>query len=218
VCCDDSSPRSPQRTKVRLLLTARNQVRSARHHMALGGLSIPRTSSSTAWRQGEPTTRRWRCCAVFPVSGLSASPKPRGYGIVHCRWSASPYFYPHLNKFLGLLAAWGADLFLLGLRCASSIQTSPQWERSQRCMDIPREKRFRQRIVVGEGVQHGRGGTRRPGGTGSSVLCGGSRPYCGTSTSSSAGLFKSTVLFRGLKYGLAAEHAQLPVCCSPIPR
>ncbi|KAF4983666.1 hypothetical protein FZEAL_972 [Fusarium zealandicum] len=109
------------------------------------------------------------------------------------------------------------------------------WERFQRCLDILREKRFRHRtvfrltLVKGFNVEEEAEGYARlvEKGLPCFVEVKGVT-YCGTSTSSNAGLSMSNVPFywevcdfvkalekrlkeKGLKYGIAAEHAHS--CC-----
>ncbi|KAF5013681.1 hypothetical protein FDECE_338 [Fusarium decemcellulare] len=109
------------------------------------------------------------------------------------------------------------------------------WERFQRCLDILREKRFRHRtvfrltLVKGFNVEEEAEGYARlvEKGLPCFVEIKGVT-YCGTATSSNAGLSMSNVPFywevcdfvkalekrlkeKGLKYGIAAEHAHS--CC-----
>ncbi|KAK3391035.1 hypothetical protein B0H63DRAFT_411154 [Podospora didyma] len=109
------------------------------------------------------------------------------------------------------------------------------WERFQRCLDILREKRFTQRTVFRLTLVKGFNVEDEAEGYANLVEKGlpcfvevKGVTYCGTSTSSNAGLTMANVPFyhevcdfvkalvkalekRGLKYGIAAEHAHS--CC-----
>ena len=109
------------------------------------------------------------------------------------------------------------------------------WERFQRCLDILREKRFRHRTVYRLTLVKGFNVEEEAEGYAQLVERGlpcfveiKGVTYCGTSTSSNAGLTMSNVPFywevcefaqalekrlqdKGLKYGIAAEHAHS--CC-----
>lgn len=109
------------------------------------------------------------------------------------------------------------------------------WERFQRCLDILREKRFRHRTVFRLTLVKGFNVEDEAEGYAQLVERGlpcfvevKGVTYCGTSTSSNAGLSMSNVPFywevcefvralekrlkaKGLKYGIAAEHAHS--CC-----
>lgn len=109
------------------------------------------------------------------------------------------------------------------------------WERFQRCLDILREKRFRHRTVFRLTLVKGFNVEDEAEGYAQLVERGlpcfvevKGVTYCGTSTSSNAGLTMSNVPFywevcefvralerrlhaKGLKYGIAAEHAHS--CC-----
>ncbi|KAI9778942.1 MAG: hypothetical protein M1816_003790 [Peltula sp. TS41687] len=181
------------------------------------------------------------------VPGVRADRFAEAFRIRHCALSlvGEPIFYPHINRFVGLLHRERISTFLVcnaqhpdqpaALEPVTQLYVSIDasnreslrridrplhrdfWERFQRCLDILREKRFRQRTVFRLTLVKGfniddEGVT-----------------YCGTSSSSSPqGLTMSNVPFyseitefvralndelerRGLEYGIAAEHAHS--CC-----
>jgi tRNA wybutosine-synthesizing protein 1 len=199
------------------------------------------------------------------VPGLRAERFAEAMRIRHCALSlvGEPIFYPHINEFLEMLHSEHISSFLVcnaqhpdqlaALKHVTQLYVSIDasnkeslrkidrplhrdfWERFQRCLEILREKRFKQRTVfrltlvkgfnIDDEVQ------------GYADLVEKALPcfvevkgvtYCGTSTSSSAGLSMANVPFyaevcefvtaldaelnrRGLKYGIAAEHAHS--CC-----
>lgn len=199
------------------------------------------------------------------VPGLRAERFAEAMRIRHCALSlvGEPIFYPHINEFLEMLHGEHISSFLVcnaqhpdqlaALKHVTQLYVSIDasnkeslrkidrplhrdfWERFQRCLEILREKRFKQRTVfrltlvkgfnIDDEVQ------------GYADLVEKALPcfveikgvtYCGTSTSSSAGLSMANVPFyaevcefvtaldaelnrRGLQYGIAAEHAHS--CC-----
>ena len=199
------------------------------------------------------------------VPGVRADRFAEAFRIRHCALSlvGEPIFYPHINRFTALLHQERISTFLVcnaqhpdqlaALKPVTQLYVSIDasnreslrridrplhrdfWERFQRCLDILREKRFRQRTVfrltlvkgfnIDEEVQ------------GYADLVAKALPcfveikgvtFCGTSTSSSMGLTMANVPFyseitafvralddelahRGLEYGIAAEHAHS--CC-----
>ncbi|KAI6259983.1 hypothetical protein MCOR07_009761 [Pyricularia oryzae] len=199
------------------------------------------------------------------VPGVRAERFAEAMRIRHCALSlvGEPIFYPHINEFLQLLHAEHISSFLvcnaqhpdqlaaLGhvTQLYVSIDASNKdslrridrplhrdfWERLQRCLDILREKRFRQRTVFRLTLVKGFNVEDEVEGYADMVEK--AMPcfvevkgvtYCGTSTSAGAGLSMSNVPFyhevtefvtalekslrkRGLAYGLAAEHAHS--CC-----
>ncbi|TLS30426.1 hypothetical protein PpBr36_02923 [Pyricularia pennisetigena] len=199
------------------------------------------------------------------VPGVRAERFAEAMRIRHCALSlvGEPIFYPHINEFLRLLHAEHISSFLvcnaqhpdqlaaLGhvTQLYVSIDASNKdslrridrplhrdfWERLQRCLDILREKRFRQRTVFRLTLVKGFNVEDEVEGYADMVEK--AMPcfvevkgvtYCGTSTSAGAGLSMSNVPFyhevtefvtalekslrkRGLAYGLAAEHAHS--CC-----
>ncbi|KAJ2905426.1 hypothetical protein MKZ38_005524 [Zalerion maritima] len=200
------------------------------------------------------------------VPGVRAERFQEAMRIRHCALSlvGEPIFYPHINEFVGMLHAERISTFLVcnaqhpdqlaALKPITQLYVSIDaadkeslrridrplhrdfWERFQRCLEILREKRFKQRTVfrltlvkgfnIDEAVK------------GYADLVDKALPcfveikgvtYCGTSTSSSAGLTMANVPFyaeiqefvealnhelnsRGLEYGIAAEHAHS--CCA----
>ncbi|KAG8166747.1 hypothetical protein KVR01_002436 [Diaporthe batatas] len=199
------------------------------------------------------------------LPGLRAERFAEAMRIRHCALSlvGEPIFYPHINEFLEMLHGEHISSFLVcnaqhpdqlaALKHVTQLYVSIDasnkeslrkidrplhrdfWERFQRCLEIMREKRFKQRTVfrltlvkgfnIDDEVQ------------GYADLVEKALPcfvevkgvtYCGTSTSSSAGLSMANVPFyaevcefvtaldaelnrRGLQYGIAAEHAHS--CC-----
>ncbi|KAJ9148855.1 Wyosine base formation [Pleurostoma richardsiae] len=199
------------------------------------------------------------------VPGVRAERFAEAMRVRHCALSlvGEPIFYPHINEFLGMLHAERISSFLvcnaqhpdqlaaLGhvTQLYVSIDASNReslrridrplhrdfWERFQRCLDILRERRFRQRTVFRLTLVKGFNIEDEAEGYADLVEKGlpcfvevKGVTYCGTSTSASAGLSMSNVPFyeevcafvtalnaalekRGLKYGIAAEHAHS--CC-----
>lgn len=199
------------------------------------------------------------------VPGVRAERFAEAMRIRHCALSlvGEPIFYPHINEFLEMLHGERISSFLVcnaqhpdqlaALKHVTQLYVSIDasnkeslrkidrplhrdfWERFQRCLEILREKRFKQRTVfrltlvkgfnIDDEVQ------------GYADLVEKALPcfvevkgvtYCGTSTSSNAGLSMANVPFyaevcefvtaldrelnrRGLQYGIAAEHAHS--CC-----
>jgi tRNA wybutosine-synthesizing protein 1 len=199
------------------------------------------------------------------VPGVRAERFAEAMRIRHCALSlvGEPIFYPHINEFLGMLHSERISSFLvcnaqhpdqlaaLGhvTQLYVSIDASNReslrkidrplhrdfWERFQRCLDILREKRFKQRTVFRLTLVKGFNIEDEAEGYADLVEKGlpcfveiKGVTYCGTSTSSNAGLTMGNVPFyhevcdfvealnkalakRGLKYGIAAEHAHS--CC-----
>ncbi|CAK7202964.1 Fe-S oxidoreductase [Sporothrix eucalyptigena] len=199
------------------------------------------------------------------VPGVRAERFAEAMRIRHCALSlvGEPIFYPHINEFLGMLHNENISSFLVcnaqhpdqlaALHHVTQLYVSIDasnretlrkidrplhrdfWERFQRCLEILREVRFRQRTVfrltlvkgfnIDDEVQ------------GYADLVEKALPcfievkgvtFCGTSTSAGVGLTMANVPFyhevtefvialekelqsRGLAYGLAAEHAHS--CC-----
>ncbi|KAL8381637.1 hypothetical protein RB595_005766 [Gaeumannomyces hyphopodioides] len=199
------------------------------------------------------------------VPGVRAERFAEAMRIRHCALSlvGEPIFYPHINEFLALLHGERISSFLvcnaqhpdqlaaLGhvTQLYVSIDASNReslrrvdrplhrdfWERLQSCLDILRERRFRQRTVFRLTLVKGFNVEDEVEGYADMVEK--ALPcfvevkgvtYCGTSTSAGAGLSMANVPFyhevcdfvtaleaslrrRGLAYGLAAEHAHS--CC-----
>ncbi|PSR78514.1 wyosine base formation [Coniella lustricola] len=199
------------------------------------------------------------------VPGVRSERFAEAMRIRHCALSlvGEPIFYPHINEFLEMLHGEQISSFLVcnaqhpdqlaALKHVTQLYVSIDasnkeslrkidrplhrdfWERFQRCLDILREKRFRQRTVFRLTLVKGFNIDDEV--TGYADLVERSLPcfvevkgvtYCGTSTSSSAGLSMANVPFyeevcefvtaldrelnrRGLEYGIAAEHAHS--CC-----
>lgn len=199
------------------------------------------------------------------VPGVRAERFAEGMRIRHCALSlvGEPIFYPHINEFLGMLHRERISSFLVcnaqhpdqlaALQHVTQLYVSIDasnkeslrkidrplhrdfWERFQRCLDILRERRFRQRTVFRLTLVKGFNIDDEV--AGYADLVEKALPcfvevkgvtYCGTSTSSSAGLSMANVPFyaevcdfvtalerellrRGLQYGIAAEHAHS--CC-----
>lgn len=199
------------------------------------------------------------------VPGVSSSRFAEAMRIRHCALSlvGEPIFYPYINEFLGMLHKERISSFLVcnaqhpdqlaALQHVTQLYVSIDasnkdslrridrplhrdfWERFQRCLDILRERRFRQRTVfrltlvkdfnIEDEIE------------GYADLVERALPcfielkgvtYCGTSTAGAAGLTMANVPFyqevcdfvvklnealnkRGLGYGIAAEHAHS--CC-----
>ncbi|GAB7346818.1 hypothetical protein MBLNU459_g1914t1 [Dothideomycetes sp. NU459] len=199
------------------------------------------------------------------VPGVRAERFAEAMQIRHCALSlvGEPIFYPHINEFTAMLHAEHISSFLVcnaqhpdqlaALKPVTQLYVSIDasnkdslrkidrplhrdfWERFQRCLDILREKRFRQRTVFRLTLVKGFNIDEEA--EGYADLVERALPgfvevkgvtYCGTSTSSSAGLTMQNVPFyeevcafveslvaalgrRGLDYGIAAEHAHS--CC-----
>ncbi|KAI9930736.1 hypothetical protein ASPWEDRAFT_471614 [Aspergillus wentii DTO 134E9] len=199
------------------------------------------------------------------VPGVRAERFAEAMRIRHCALSlvGEPIFYPHINRFLGMLHDEHISSFLVcnaqhpdqleALHRVTQLYVSIDasnreslrkidrplhrdfWERFQRCLDILREKRFVQRTVFRLTLVKGFNVDDEV--IGYANLVEKALPcfveikgvtYCGTSTSAGAGLTMKNVPFyeeisefvvalnkelerRGLKYGLAAEHAHS--CC-----
>jgi tRNA wybutosine-synthesizing protein 1 len=199
------------------------------------------------------------------VPGVRAERFAEAMRIRHCALSlvGEPIFYPHINEFLGMLHGERISSFLVcnaqhpdqlaALQHVTQLYVSIDasnreslrridrplhrdfWERFQRCLDILRERRFRQRTVFRLTLVKGFNVEDEVEGYADLVERGlpcfvevKGVTYCGTSTSSSAGLTMANVPFyqevcdfvtaleralqkRGLQYGIAAEHAHS--CC-----
>ena len=199
------------------------------------------------------------------VPGVRAERFAEAMRIRHCALSlvGEPIFYPHINEFLGMLHGERISSFLVcnaqhpdqlaALQHVTQLYVSIDasnreslrridrplhrdfWERFQRCLDILRERRFRQRTVFRLTLVKGFNVEDEAEGYADLVEKGlpcfvevKGVTYCGTSTSSNAGLTMANVPFyqevcdfvlalekallkRGLKYGIAAEHAHS--CC-----
>lgn len=199
------------------------------------------------------------------VPGVRAERFAEAMQIRHCALSlvGEPIFYPHINEFLGLLHKEHISSFLVCnaqhpdqlaaldhvTQLYVSIDASNKeslkkidrplhrdfWERFQRCLDILREQRFRQRTVFRLTLVKGFNVEDEAEGYAELVARGlpcfievKGVTFCGTSTSAGAGLTMQNVPFyeevcefvkammvalekRGLDYGIAAEHAHS--CC-----
>ncbi|KAI9859501.1 MAG: hypothetical protein M1813_006643 [Trichoglossum hirsutum] len=199
------------------------------------------------------------------VPGIRADRFAEAFRIRHCALSlvGEPIFYPHINEFTAMLHREHISSFLVcnaqhpdqlaALKPVTQLYVSIDasnreslrridrplhrdfWERFQRCLDILREKRFRQRtvfrltLVKGFNVEdevEGYAGLVEKGLPCFVEIKG--VTYCGTSSSAGAGLTMQNVPFyeevsefvvaldralkkRGLSYGIAAEHAHS--CC-----
>jgi len=199
------------------------------------------------------------------VPGVRAERFAEAMRIRHCALSlvGEPIFYPHINEFLEMLHKEHISSFLVcnaqhpdqlaALKHVTQLYVSIDasnkeslrkidrplhrdfWERFQRCLDILRERRFRQRTVFRLTLVKGFNIDDEV--KGYADLVEQALPcfveikgvtYCGTSTSAGAGLTMANVPFyhevcdfvtalerelqrRGLDYGLAAEHAHS--CC-----
>ncbi|ROW09530.1 hypothetical protein VMCG_02614 [Cytospora schulzeri] len=199
------------------------------------------------------------------VPGVRAERFAEAMRIRHCALSlvGEPIFYPHINEFLGMLHKERISSFLVCnaqhpdqlaalnhvTQLYVSIDASDKeslrkidrplhrdfWERFQRCLEILREKRHKQRTVFRLTLVKGFNIDEEA--KGYADLVEKALPcfvevkgvtYCGTSTSSNAGLTMANVPFyeevcsfvtalnrelerRGLNYGIAAEHAHS--CC-----
>jgi len=199
------------------------------------------------------------------VPGVRAERFAEAMRIRHCALSlvGEPIFYPHINEFLGMLHGERISSFLVcnaqhpdelaALQHVTQLYVSIDasnreslrridrplhrdfWERFQRCLEILRERRFRQRTVFRLTLVKGFNVEDEAEGYADLVEKGlpcfievKGVTYCGTSTAGSAGLTMANVPFyqevcdfvlalekalikRGLKYGIAAEHAHS--CC-----
>ncbi|KAK0715879.1 hypothetical protein B0H67DRAFT_581866 [Lasiosphaeris hirsuta] len=199
------------------------------------------------------------------VPGVRAERFAEAMRIRHCALSlvGEPIFYPHINEFLGMLHGERISSFLVcnaqhpdelaALQHVTQLYVSIDasnreslrridrplhrdfWERFQRCLEILRERRFRQRTVFRLTLVKGFNVEDEAEGYADLVEKGlpcfievKGVTYCGTSTSAGAGLTMANVPFyqevcdfvlaleaalkkRGLVYGIAAEHAHS--CC-----
>ncbi|KAI1482057.1 radical SAM superfamily-domain-containing protein [Daldinia eschscholtzii] len=199
------------------------------------------------------------------VPGVRAERFAEAMRIRHCALSlvGEPIFYPHINEFLALLHGERISSFLVcnaqhpdqlaALKAVTQLYVSIDasnkeslrkidrplhrdfWERFQRCLDILREKRFRQRTVFRLTLVKGFNVEDEVEGYADLIERGlpcfveiKGVTYCGTSSSAGAGLSMANVPFyaevtefvtaldnklreRGLEYGIAAEHAHS--CC-----
>ncbi|KAK8868734.1 wyosine base formation [Apiospora arundinis] len=199
------------------------------------------------------------------VPGVRSERFAEAMRIRHCALSlvGEPIFYPHINEFLGMLHAERISSFLVcnaqhpdqlaALKAVTQLYVSIDasnkeslrkidrplhrdfWERFQRCLDILREKRFKQRTVFRLTLVKGFNVDDEVEGYADLVEKGlpcfveiKGVTYCGTSSSAGAGLSMANVPFynevtdfvealdrklkeRGLDYGIAAEHAHS--CC-----
>ncbi|KAF1810358.1 hypothetical protein P152DRAFT_460470 [Eremomyces bilateralis CBS 781.70] len=199
------------------------------------------------------------------VPGVRAERFEESMRIRHCALSlvGEPIFYPHINEFTAMLHKEHISSFLVcnaqhpdelaALKPITQLYVSIDasnkeslrkvdrplhrdfWERLMRCLDILRERRFRQRTVFRLTLVKGFNIEDEAEGYADLVEKGlpcfveiKGVTYCGTSTSASAGLTMQNVPFyeevtefvvqlnaalerRGLKYGIAAEHAHS--CC-----
>jgi tRNA wybutosine-synthesizing protein 1 len=199
------------------------------------------------------------------VPGVVASRFAEAMRIRHCALSlvGEPIFYPHINQLVSLLHSERISTFLVCnaqhpaqlaaltqvTQLYVSIDASNReslhkidrplhrdfWERFNACLDILRERRFKQRTVFRLTLVKGFNIDDEVEGYAALVEKGlpcfveiKGVTYCGTSTSSSAGLTMQNVPFyseicefvtalnaalerRGLEYGIAAEHAHS--CC-----
>lgn len=199
------------------------------------------------------------------VPGVRAERFAEAMRIRHCALSlvGEPIFYPHINEFLAMLHGERISSFLVcnaqhpdqlaALKAVTQLYVSIDasnkeslrkidrplhrdfWERFQRCLEILREKRFKQRTVFRLTLVKGFNVEDEVEGYADLVEKGlpcfveiKGVTYCGTSSSAGAGLSMANVPFyaevtefvealnkklneRGLKYGIAAEHAHS--CC-----
>ncbi|KAB8342757.1 hypothetical protein FH972_022355 [Carpinus fangiana] len=199
------------------------------------------------------------------VPGVRAERFEEAMRIRHCALSlvGEPIFYPYINEFTGMLHAERISSFLVcnaqhpdqlaTLKPVTQLYVSIDasnkeslrkidrplhrdfWERFCRCLDILKEKRFRQRTVFRLTLVKGFNIDDEAEGYADLVERGlpclvevKGVTYCGTSSSAGAGLTMQNVPFyeevcafvkalnaalerRGLKYGIAAEHAHS--CC-----
>ncbi|KAI0899815.1 radical SAM superfamily-domain-containing protein [Annulohypoxylon nitens] len=199
------------------------------------------------------------------IPGVRAERFAEAMRIRHCALSlvGEPIFYPHINEFLALLHGDRISSFLVcnaqhpeqlaALKAVTQLYVSIDasnkeslrkidrplhrdfWERFQKCLDILREKRNKQRTVFRLTLVKGFNVEDEVEGYADLVERGlpcfveiKGVTYCGTSSSAGAGLSMANVPFyaevtefvtaldnklreRGLKYGIAAEHAHS--CC-----
>lgn len=199
------------------------------------------------------------------VPGVRAERFAEAMRIRHCALSlvGEPIFYPHINEFLALLHGERISSFLVcnaqhpeqlaALRAVTQLYVSIDasnkeslrridrplhrdfWERFQRCLDILRAARRKQRTVFRLTLVKGFNVDDEVEGYADLVERGlpcfvevKGVTYCGTSSSAGAGLSMANVPFyaevtdfvealarklneRGLGYGIAAEHAHS--CC-----
>ncbi|KAH0547659.1 hypothetical protein FGG08_000148 [Glutinoglossum americanum] len=195
------------------------------------------------------------------VPGIRADRFAEAFRIRHCALSlvGEPIFYPYINEFAAMLHKEHISSFLVcnaqhpdqlaALKPVTQLYVSIDasnreslrridrplhrdfWERFQRCLDILREKRFRQRTVFRLTLVKGFNVEDEVQGYADLVEKGlpcfvevKGVTYCGTSSSAGAGLTMQNVPFyeevsefvvaldralrkRGLSYGIAAEHA-----------
>ena len=199
------------------------------------------------------------------VPGVRAERFAEAMKIRHCALSlvGEPIFYPHINDFTAMLHKEHISSFLVcnaqhpdqlaALKPVTQLYVSIDasnreslrkidrplhrdfWERFQRCLEILREKRHRQRTVFRLTLVKGFNIEDEAEGYADLVEKGlpcfvevKGVTYCGTSSSAGAGLTMQNVPFyeevcsfvealnvalarRGLAYGIAAEHAHS--CC-----
>ncbi|XXG98429.1 exocyst complex component exo84 [Hypoxylon texense] len=199
------------------------------------------------------------------VPGVRAERFAEAMRIRHCALSlvGEPIFYPHINEFLAMLHGERISSFLVcnaqhpeqldALKAVTQLYVSIDasnkeslrkidrplhrdfWERFQRCLDILRAKRRKQRTVFRLTLVKGFNVEDEVEGYADLVERGlpcfveiKGVTYCGTSSSAGAGLSMANVPFyaevtefvealnaklneRGLGYGIAAEHAHS--CC-----
>ncbi|KAL2160426.1 hypothetical protein VTH06DRAFT_1599 [Thermothelomyces fergusii] len=199
------------------------------------------------------------------VPGVRAERFAEAMRIRHCALSlvGEPIFYPHINELVALLHGERISSFLVcnaqhpdqlaALRHVTQLYVSIDapdrdslrridrplhrdfWDRFLRCLDILRERRFRQRTVFRLTLVKGFNLDGAADGYADLVARGlpcfvevKGVTYCGTSTAAGAGLTMANVPFyrevcdfvvaleaalrrRGLRYGIAAEHAHS--CC-----
>jgi tRNA wybutosine-synthesizing protein 1 len=199
------------------------------------------------------------------IPGVRAERFAEAMRIRHCALSlvGEPIFYPYINEFTAMLHKERISSFLVcnaqhpdqleALEPVTQLYVSIDasnrdslrridrplhrdfWERFQRCLDILREKRFRQRTVFRLTLVKGFNIDDEAEGYADLVQRGlpcfvevKGVTYCGTSSSAGAGLTMQNVPFyeevcafvealnaalaqRGLAYGIAAEHAHS--CC-----
>lgn len=199
------------------------------------------------------------------IPGVRAERFAEAMRIRHCALSlvGEPIFYPHINEFLAMLHKEHISSFLVcnaqhpdqlaTLKAVTQLYVSIDasnkeslrkidrplhrdfWERFQRCLDILREKRFKQRTVFRLTLVKGFNIEDEVDGYVDLVERGlpcfveiKGVTYCGTSSSAGAGLSMANVPFyaevqafvealtaklneRGLRYGIGAEHAHS--CC-----
>jgi tRNA wybutosine-synthesizing protein 1 len=204
------------------------------------------------------------------VPGVRADRFAEAFHIRHCALSlvGEPIFYPYINEFTAMLHKEHISSFLVcnaqhpdqlaALKPVTQLYVSIDasnreslrridrplhrdfWERFQRCLDILREKRFRQRTVFRLTLVKGFNVEDEVEGYADLVERGlpcfvevKGVTYCGTSSSAGAGLTMQNVPFyeevsefvvaldqalkkRRLSYGIAAEHAHRWVELHPL--